>query len=111
MIAVREEGVDVFLACRDDSVIKKKALENNIKVFTLPFRGNVDFKTLFSLNKIIKDYSIDIVNTHSGKDTWVGGLAAKFAGIKFIRTRHLSNRISSAPVSYTHLTLPTICSV
>ena len=100
MIAVRKEGVDVFLACRDDSVIKKKALENNIKVFTLPFRGNVDFKTLLSLNKIIKDYSIDIVNTHSGKDTWVGGLAAKLAGIKFIRTRHLSNRISPARTNF-----------
>ena len=100
MIAVREEGVDVFLACRDDSVIKKKALENNIKVFTLPFRGNVDFKTLFGLNKIIKAYSIDIVNTHSGKDTWVGGLAAKLAGIKFIRTRHLSNRISPARTNF-----------
>ena len=100
MIAVSEEGVDVFLACRDDSVIKGKALENNIKVFTLPFRGNVDFKTLLSLNKIIKDYSIDIVNTHSGKDTWVGGLAAKLAGIKFIRTRHLSNRISPARTNF-----------
>ena len=62
MIAVHEEGVDVFLACRDDAVIKKKALENNIKVFTLPFIGNVDFKTLFGLKKIIKTYSIDIVN-------------------------------------------------
>ena len=100
MIAVSEEGVDVFLACRDDAVIKEKALENNIKVFTLPFKGNVDFKTLLSLNKIIKDYSIDIVNTHSGKDTWVGGLAAKLAGIKFIRTRHLSNRISPARTNF-----------
>ena len=100
MIVVREEGIEVFLACRDDSMIKKKALENNIKVFTLPFRGNVDFKTLFGLNKIIKAYSIDIVNTHSGKDTWVGGLAAKLAGIKFIRTRHLSNRISPARTNF-----------
>ena len=100
MIAVREEGVDVFLACRDDAIIKKKALENNIKVFTLPFRGNADFKTLFGLNKIIKTYSIDIVNTHSGKDTWVGGLAAKLAGIKFIRTRHLSNPISPARTNF-----------
>ena len=95
MIAVRKEGVEVFLACRNDSVIKKKALENNIKVFTLPFKGNVDLKTLFSLKKIIKIHSIDIVNTHSGKDTWVGGLAAKMARIRFIRTRHLSNRIST----------------
>ena len=100
MIVVREEGIEVFLACRDDSMIKKKALENNIKVFTLPFRGNADFKTLFGLNKIIKAYSIDIVNTHSGKDTWVGGLAAKLAGIKFIRTRHLSNFISPARTNF-----------
>lgn len=100
MIAVREEGVEVFLACRHDSEIRRSALENNIKVFTLPFKGNVDFKTIFSLKKIIDKYSIDILNTHSGKDTWVGGLAAKLAGIKFIRTRHLSNKISAARTNF-----------
>jgi glycosyltransferase involved in cell wall biosynthesis len=100
MIAVREQGVEVFLACRDHAIIKQKALENNIEVFTLPFRGNADFKTLFSLKKIIKKHSIDIVNTHSGKDTWVGGLAAKLAGAKFIRTRHLSNRIRSSRTNF-----------
>jgi glycosyltransferase involved in cell wall biosynthesis len=54
----------------------------------------LDVKTLWGLIKIIKQHNINIVNTHSGKDTWVGGLAAKFTGIKFIRTRHLSNPIS-----------------
>ena len=93
MLAVREQGVEVFLACRDHAIIKQKALQNNIKVFILPFRGNADFKTLFSLKRIIKEHSIDIINTHSGKDTWVGGLASKLAGAKFIRTRHLSHRI------------------
>jgi glycosyltransferase involved in cell wall biosynthesis len=100
MIAVREQGVEVFLACRDHSTIKKKAQENNIKVFTLSFMGNTDFKTLFSLKKIIKNNSINIVNTHSGKDTWVGGLAAKLAGVKFIRTRHLSNPIRPSRVNF-----------
>jgi len=100
MIAVRHEGVNVFLACREDSAIKKKALERNIKVFTLPFKGNVDIKTLLSLIKIIKVNSIDIVNTHSGKDTWVGGVAAKFSGVRFIRTRHLSNRINPARTNF-----------
>ena len=100
MIAVRDEGVEVFLACRHHSKIRIKALENNIKVFTLPFMGNIDFKTIFSLKKIINNYSIDILNTHSGKDTWVGGFAAKLAGIKFIRTRHLSNRISPVRTNF-----------
>ncbi len=100
MIAVREQGIEVFLACRDHAIIKQKALENNIKVFILPFKGNADFKTLFSLRRIIKVHSIDIINTHSGKDTWVGGLAAKLAGAKFIRTRHLSNRIRSSRTNF-----------
>ena len=99
-IAVREQGVEVFLACRDHAIIKQKALESNIKVFILPFKGNADFKTLFSLRRIIKKHSIDIVNTHSGKDTWVGGLAAKLAGAKFIRTRHLSERIRSSRTNF-----------
>lgn len=100
MIAVREKGVEVFLACRDHSKIKEKAIENNIQVFVLPFRGNIDFGTLFALMKIIKENKIDIVNTHSGKDTWVGGFAAKLAGAKFIRSRHLSNRINSSRLNF-----------
>ena len=100
MIAVREQGVEVCLACTDHAQIKQKALDNDIQVFTLPFRGNADFKTLFGIKKIIQENQIDIVNTHSGKDTWVGGLAAKLAGVKFIRTRHLSNPIKSSKLNF-----------
>jgi glycosyltransferase involved in cell wall biosynthesis len=100
MKAIRHEGVEVFLACKNSSMIKKMALKEKIKVFILPFRGNVDIETVFLLKRIIHKNSIDIVNTHSGKDTWVGGIAAKFAGIKFIRTRHLSNKIKSSRLNF-----------
>ena len=94
MLTIREQGIEVFLACRDHGIIKQKALEQGIPTFTLPFRGNADLKTIYGLIKIIKNNSIDIVNTHSGKDTWVGGFAAKLSAVKFIRTRHLSNPIN-----------------
>jgi len=100
MIAVRETGIEVFLACRDHSIIKQKAQEKNIKVFALSFKGNADIKTLFNLIKIIKENGIKIVNTHSGKDTWVGGIAAKLSNAKFIRTRHLSNPIHSSRLNF-----------
>jgi len=100
MIAIREHGVEVFLACRDKSQIKLKAIEKNIHVFTMPFGGNVDFKTIFALRKVVKEFDIDIINTHSGKDTWVGGIAAKLSGIKFIRTRHLSNPIKKNRLNF-----------
>jgi len=100
MLAVREKGVEVFLACRDHAKIKEKALQNGIKVFTLPFSGSFDLKTIFALKNIIKKEGIDIVNTHSGKDTWVGGFVAKLAKIKFIRTRHLSNPINPSRLNF-----------
>ena len=100
MKMMRSEGVEVYLACRANSMIKDEAVANNIKVFTLPFKGNADLKTLLHLKKIIKYHSINIVNTHSGKDTWVGGLAAKLAGVKFIRTRHLSNKINPSRLNF-----------
>jgi len=100
MLAVREKGVEVFLACRDHAQIKQKALENGIKVFTLPFKGSFDIKTILALKRIIKEYHIDIINTHSGKDTWVGGIAAKLSKAKFIRTRHLSNPINPSRLNF-----------
>jgi glycosyltransferase involved in cell wall biosynthesis len=100
MLAVRARGVEVFLACREGALIQERAIEQGIPVFTLPFRGNADLVTLFRLIKLIRKNKIDIVNTHSGKDTWVGGLAARLAGAKFIRTRHLSNPIRSSRTNF-----------
>tara|TARA_B110000008_G_scaffold277906_1_gene320319 strand:+ start:251 stop:1360 length:1110 start_codon:yes stop_codon:yes gene_type:complete len=100
MKALRKEGVKVFLACRKNSIINQKAKENQIKVFALPFRGNTDVYTLFALLNIILKNSINIVNTHSGKDTWLGGFAAKLTRVKFIRTRHLSNKINPSRFNF-----------
>ncbi len=100
MLAVREQGIEVLLACRDHAKIKQKAIENGIEVFVLPFKGSFDISTIFQLTKIIKNNKINIVNTHSGKDSWTGGIAAKLSGIKFIRTRHLSNKINPSRLNF-----------
>ncbi len=96
MLSVREHDIDVFLASTAHAKLTQAAQAHNIPCFHLPFKGNADLKTLWGLYKIIQQNSIDIINTHSGKDTWVGGLAAKMAGRCFIRTRHLSNPINTS---------------
>ncbi len=100
MIGLREEGAELFLACRPNSKIAEKAIVENFKVFLLSFNGNLDIVTLYKLVQVIKSEKINILNTHSGKDTWVGGLAAKICGIKFIRTRHLSNQINNSRFNF-----------
>ncbi|WP_197050023.1 glycosyltransferase [Campylobacter sputorum] len=99
--ALKEKyNVEIYLACRENSKILQKANEAGIKTFTLPFKSNFDIKTIYGLIKIIKQNQIKIVNTHSGKDTWVGGIAAKLAGVKFIRTRHLSIKINPSKLNF-----------
>ena len=93
MEGLRARGYWVGLAAAPHTPIYKKMKSLGFPVFALGFKGNLDFKTFMGLIKIIRAEKINIVNTHSGKDTYVGGLAAKFCGVKFIRTRHLSYAI------------------
>jgi glycosyltransferase involved in cell wall biosynthesis len=100
MLLMQELGVEVFLACREHSEIRKKAQDNNLQVYVFPFKGNTDLKTLIKLKSFIVKNNINILNSHSSKDTWIGGFAAKFAGIKFIRTRHLSIPIKKSRLNF-----------
>ncbi len=100
MLALREHGVSVALACRPEARLGQRAAESGIPVYHFPFRGNADLVTLWRLQRLIRRERFDIVNTHSGKDTWVGGLAAKLAGSAFIRTRHLSNPIRPSRLNF-----------
>jgi len=100
MLSLRKRGIEPYLACREHAKIKAKAISVGIPVFVVPFDGIADLRTVWMLFKIIKKLRIDIVNTHSGKDTWTGGIAAKLTGAKFIRTRHLSNKINPSRLNF-----------
>ncbi|MBI2949793.1 MAG: glycosyltransferase family 4 protein, partial [Verrucomicrobia bacterium] len=46
---------------------------------------------------------IDVVNTHSGVDSWIGGLAAKWARTPvLLRTRHLNLPLKRSPLNFVH---------
>jgi glycosyltransferase involved in cell wall biosynthesis len=100
MKAAQNYGVYVALACREESKISSEAKKLGFDVFHLPFSSSYDLASIVGIVKLIKEYSFDIVNTHGGKDTWCGGLAAKIAGAKFIRSRHLSNPINSSRLNF-----------
>ena len=100
MLLMRDRGVKVYLSSRPHSQISQKANYNNISCFTLPFRSMFDLFTVVRLAGLVKKHQIKIINTHSGKDTWLGGMAAKISGVKFIRTRHLAHPINPSRVNF-----------
>lgn len=96
-VGMIERGHRILLVCQPTSVISKKASEQGIETFVMPIGGAFDVKGIKRLRALYRDQNVDIVNTHSSKDSWCAGLAAKLSGgIKVIRTRHLGASIKAS---------------
>lgn len=96
-------GHTVIIACQPDSSLFKKATERRILVEPVVIRGSFDLRAVWDICRIIRKHGINVVNTHSGKDSWVGGFAAKLAGVDLlIRTRHIAIPLSNSPLNFIH---------
>jgi glycosyltransferase involved in cell wall biosynthesis len=84
-------GHRVRIACRPDAELFPKAREAGIPVTPVPIRSSADLPAVRTLFSLFRRERVQVVNTHSGKDSWVASIAAKIAGVPLlIRTRHIS---------------------
>jgi glycosyltransferase involved in cell wall biosynthesis len=90
---MRKRGHEIILAVNAGGALIPRAKESGFLVYELPFKKAVAWKTIYTLVQICKSHRIDLINTHSSLDAWMGGIAAKIAKKKVIRTRHLSTPI------------------
>ncbi len=90
---MRQRGHEVILAVSKGGRLIAKARSKGFLVYELPFKRKKAIFTLIGLVRILRKHEIDIVNTHSSLDAWIGGIAARLTGKKIVRTRHLSTAI------------------
>jgi glycosyltransferase involved in cell wall biosynthesis len=90
---LRDRGHKIILAVTPGGGLVAKARDKGFMVYEIPMKKKSALSTLVQLQRIIKDHDIDIVNTHSSWDSWMGGIAARITGRKVVRTRHLSTKI------------------
>lgn len=98
LIGLREQHHVPILACPPDARLGARAREAGFEVHDIPMRGAFDLPAIWQLRRLMQSRAIDIVNTHSGRDTQLAGLAAKSLGRGrpcVVRTRHLALPISS----------------
>ena len=86
---IRELGYTPYLACKPNEWLYNEAIQEGIEVVPVAFLHNADIKTCYKLYRFIRDKKVDIVHTHSSKDSYVSTLAAKLAGVKVVRSRHM----------------------
>jgi len=86
-----ERGHYLVIVCREKSRIKVEAERLGLNVHILPLRKPYDAVSIFQLRSFMKAQKFDVVNTHSGVDSWIGGIAARLSGTPvLVRTRHLN---------------------
>ena len=90
---MRKRGHEVVLAVNSGGGLIPRAKEAGFLVYEVPFKKTSALKTIYTLLQICRTHQIDLVKTHSSMDAWIGGIAARLAKVKVIRTRHLSTPI------------------
>lgn len=103
-----KRGHRIIIAAPPDAKIIKHAKTKNIEAVPLSMEKFSVLGPIKKLMDIINKYKIDIVNTHSSRDSWLASIAARLSFRKpvIIRTRHLSTPISNNLLSrivYNHL--------
>jgi glycosyltransferase involved in cell wall biosynthesis len=106
MLTMREKGHRMLLACQPEAKLGIRAREAGFLVTEIKMRGALDIPAILAFRRLISRESIQIVNTHSSKDTLVAGLAVRsmiFGRPRLVRTRHLALPITS---TFTYSGLP-----
>jgi len=103
-LQLRAAGAEVSFACQPDSQLAARAQQHGFGVTTLAMRNNFDMPAVARLAAALRRDGADIVNTHSGRDTFLAGLAARLVRRRplVVRTRHLILPITSRS-TYTFL--------
>jgi glycosyltransferase involved in cell wall biosynthesis len=99
---MRKRGHRVTIATGADCWIAAEAGRLGIPVEICPMRGKVDIKAIKLLTNFCRRERVDILHAHSGIDSWIGGFAAKFAGVPAVRTRHLFLPLKYNPINFVH---------
>ena len=86
---IKEIGYKPYLACKPNSWLYKAAQDEGIETFPVKFKHIADPYSFWSLLQIINKNNIDIVHTHSSKDSYVATIAAKLTKKKIVRSRHI----------------------
>ena len=96
-LQLRARGVELMLVCPPDSGLSRRAHEQGFAVAEVAMPRSLDPLVVFRIAAVMRRFRPDVVNTHSGRDTILAGLAARLVRPRplVVRTRHLILPITS----------------
>lgn len=107
MKAMKARGHQIFLAAPERGEIFQRCRDAGFPVFAFNDKKSAYPLAIFRLARWLKSIHADVLNMHSSRDGWIGGLAGRLAGVPLIlRSRHIEvtypHRFTSR-IAFAHL--------
>ncbi|HEV8114128.1 MAG TPA: glycosyltransferase [Planctomycetota bacterium] len=90
---LRARGHGGTLLCPPGSRAESEARARGFPVRTARMASDLDLGAVAALKRELDDLRPDLVHLHTGRATWLGGLAARLAGVPAITTRRMDRPI------------------
>lgn len=92
---MRSRGHHVFILADPEGELFKRANKRGFYTKAIRFQKRKFYSQVVEVKNFIETMNIDVINTHSSKDSWIALTSARLAKNKpfIIRTRHLSTPI------------------
>lgn len=93
MEGLRRNGHRCILLCRPESRCEAEARAREIECLAVRMESELDFTSVARLKKLLLRVRPDIVHLHTGRATWIGGIAARMAELPAITTRRMDRPV------------------
>jgi len=100
-------GHHSLVACPAGSGLETDAVRRGLAVRALPMRSDLDLPAVWRLSQCVREVGADLVHLHTGRAAWLGGLAARLAGVPALVTRRMDRPVRRGwrtRLLYRHLT-------
>jgi glycosyltransferase involved in cell wall biosynthesis len=81
------------LFCPPGSAAEARARERGIETRAVPMRNDADVRAVLALRRAFQRGGFDLVHLHTGRATWLGGLAARMARVPALTTRRMDRPV------------------
>jgi glycosyltransferase involved in cell wall biosynthesis len=79
--ALRQQGVDVRVACPQPSALATRISAIGIEVLAIPKKGMIDFAAAKKLKGLLRDRKLDIIHAHNGRTAISAAMAVSGAKV------------------------------
>jgi glycosyltransferase involved in cell wall biosynthesis len=86
---LRSRGHGSLLVCPPGSACEAEARGRGLSVRAVPMRNDADLGAVLRLRRVLRDEQPDLIHLHTGRATWLGGLAARSLGLPALTTRRM----------------------